>query len=151
MPALDLKCITKLKAMQQRSIAAFEGHFASHWSDVEKFGFLKSLYSTVGWPLSEWFFSIHMMSNGQDLCVKAKNLFLSIKSLSTRTVEQNLANCTSTMSMWLCASNPCTPCPTLPSWSKLSWWGDLKVCKSFRYWSEEKIQTHLRVWDLYLY
>lgn len=26
MPALDLKCITKLKAMQQRPIAAFEGH-----------------------------------------------------------------------------------------------------------------------------
>lgn len=26
MPALDLKCITKLKAMQQRPIAAVEGH-----------------------------------------------------------------------------------------------------------------------------
>lgn len=81
MPALDLKCITKLKAMQQRATAAFEGclsHVDQKWKSSDFWNLPCSIAGQWGHVSmnSSAFFSIHMMSNGQSgFCVsKAKKI-----------------------------------------------------------------------------
>lgn len=113
---IDLKCITKLKAMQQKSIAAFEGrlcHMDQMWKSLDFLHFPTPQCGHLS--VSDSFQSTPWMKSWQAgfVCQRQKNLFLSIESLCTRTVELDLANCTSTMSTWPCATNPCTPCPRL--------------------------------------
>lgn len=161
MPALDLKCITKLKAMQQRATAAFEGclsHVDQKWKSSDFWNLPCSIAGQWGHLSvnSSAFFSIHMMSNGQSgFCVsKAKKICswlvtAFVPDSRHRTLPAQWYLCHKHVA--LCSQYPhCLPYPPHPSCPGDVIWRCVKVSDTDLQQSE-KISAQLGIWNLLLY